>query len=150
MSCSQWRETEPRTPLSCPPLPRGPVQSCEFAFRLLPCLFPRSAGIVPSCVEDLSNPVAEPSSIQAGSSSSVGEYSWPPGACARPRGTAELPPLQSRGLRTETRTLMPWWSLNSPQGHRCYKGTVQDHVRYQVLCRKVESNDLLRELWGGR
>ena len=39
--------------------------------------------------------------------------------------------------------------LELPQGHRCYKGTMQDHVRYQVLCGKVESNDLLRERWGG-
>lgn len=62
-----------------------------------PASFPGLLASVPSCVEDLSNPFAEPSSSQAGSSSSAGEYSWPPGACARPRGTAELPPPQSRG-----------------------------------------------------
>lgn len=64
-----------------------------------PASFPGLLASVPSCVEDLSNPVAEPSSSQAGSVSAAGECSWPPEACVSPGGTAEPPPLRS--LRAE-------------------------------------------------
>lgn len=86
-----------------------------------PASFPGLLASVPSCVEDLSTPVAEPSSSQAGSSSSAGEYSWPPGACAYPKGTAELPPLQSQGAEDGDQNTYGPVELELPPGTQMVK-----------------------------
>lgn len=89
----------PSTPCFVPTCPGALYSPVRLHSDYPPTSFPGLLASVPSCMEDLSNPVAEPSSSQAGGMSSAGEYSQPPVACAHPKGTAELLPLQS--LRAE-------------------------------------------------
>ncbi|XP_044785158.1 cryptochrome-2 isoform X2 [Bubalus bubalis] len=64
---------------------------------------------VPSCVEDLSNPVAEPSSSQAGSSSSVGPRPLPGGPASPKRKleAAEEPPGGELSKRARVAESLP-------------------------------------------
>lgn len=79
--CGQWEETEPQCHGPAPPHTPNFVFTCPAAHCSpgtvhsdhSPAFLLGLLASVPSCVEDLSNPVAEPSSQQAGSMSSAGE-----------------------------------------------------------------------------